>query len=166
MELTLQKEQFSKAFVHAISTVAGYKAATPTEIDDDSVDYMVSATGGNGTIRSPKLEMQLKCTAVPSLLDDGLHFPLEIKNYNDLIPVNLQVPRILVVVIVPASVSEWILQSEDELSMRKCAYWISLRGFPVSGNETNQTVILPNDQLMTVEALTSIMNRIAAGDLP
>jgi hypothetical protein len=166
MNLTLQKEQFSKAFVHAISTVAGFKAGTPPEIDDDSVDYAVSATGGNGTLRSPKLEMQLKCTETPSISADGLHYPLKIKNYRDLIPANLQVPRILVVLNVPDIVASWINQTPAELALHHCAYWVSLRGLPPSDNDTTVTVTLPSAQLLTVTSLTAIMGRIAAGGLP
>jgi len=38
------------------------------------------------------------------------------------------VPRILVVVTVPAVAQEWLSQSEEEMVLRHCGYWISLRG--------------------------------------
>ena len=62
MDLAQQKQEFSKAYVKAIAAAAGYATQEPT-VDDDSVDLGVVARGGGGTVRSPRLDLQLKCTA-------------------------------------------------------------------------------------------------------
>lgn len=75
-------------------------------------------------------------------------------------------PRILVVVLVPENLEDWLQQSESEICMRNCAYWVSLRGQPERQNTTNITVELPRSNQLTVEALKSIMQRLSQGGLP
>ncbi|TMQ03029.1 MAG: DUF4365 domain-containing protein [Deltaproteobacteria bacterium] len=61
MHVRHQQEEFSRAFIYAISAAAGLKfnhAATP---DDDSVDVTISTRGLRGTTRSPRLDIQTKC---------------------------------------------------------------------------------------------------------
>ncbi|TMQ03035.1 MAG: DUF4365 domain-containing protein [Deltaproteobacteria bacterium] len=52
------------------------------------------------------------------------------KNYDDLRHTDYVTPRILVVVFVPEQVADWTTHTEQELTMRYCAYWASLRGLP------------------------------------
>ncbi|MCW6049836.1 DUF4365 domain-containing protein [Lyngbya sp. CCAP 1446/10] len=57
-------------------------------------------------------------------------------------------------------------QSEDEMCMRYCTYWVSLRGLPERLNTANVTVELSRSNQFTVEALKSIMQRLSQGGLP
>ncbi|MGB3655945.1 MAG: DUF4365 domain-containing protein [Rivularia sp. (in: cyanobacteria)] len=61
MEISQQKEQFSYAYLQAVTSVAGYSLYRPT-VDDDSVDWGIAAKGIIGRIRAPRLELQLKST--------------------------------------------------------------------------------------------------------
>jgi hypothetical protein len=56
--------------------------------------------------------------------------------------------------------------SEDELALRKCAYWQSLRGAPTTGNGSGATVYLPKVQMFTPQALTEIATRLSRRDFP
>ncbi|HEX2225077.1 MAG TPA: DUF4365 domain-containing protein [Thermoanaerobaculia bacterium] len=165
MELPNQKEQFSAAYVRAIASVAGYAVSRP-EVDDDSVDLTLSARGGNGSLRSPKLDIQLKCTARRSSGGPVLRFPLKRKNYDDLRGHDFLVPRILVVVTVPEKLPEWLVQSEEQLSLRHCGYWLSLREAPATRNEASVTVEISRENLLSVETLARIMKGIAQGEKP
>ena len=55
---------------------------------------------------------------------------------------------------------------EESLALRHCGYWFSLRDMPPSDNETGQTIHIPRAQQFTVDALTGMMERLGAGDLP
>jgi hypothetical protein len=164
MDRKQQKEQFSQAYVQAIAACAGFAWSKPS-VDEDSVDLMLSQRGGRGTIRSPRLEIQLKCTEKEAILGEDGTFPFSIprKNYDDLRDITLHVPRILVVVFVPADVEDWLSQKEEELVMRRCGYWANLRGRPESQNEHGQTIRIPNNQRFTVAALQGIMERVGEG---
>jgi len=161
-----KKEQFANAYVRAVAAVSGYTCYKP-EPDTDSVDWGIAAIGGNGTRRSPRLELQLKCTAHGSFGDDNcLHYPLKLKNYNDLRPSNLMVPRLLVVVTIPEDISDWLVQSEDQMILRRCGYWLSLKGLPDTTNENKVTVPLPRSNIFSVESLNAMMSRIENGGDP
>jgi len=164
MDINQQKEQFSITYIRAIATVAGYSLYRP-EVDNDSVDLGIVSRGGTGKILSPRLELQLKCTARDLLEENYIKYPLNLKNYNDL-KINALVPRILVVVLVPDEITDWIKQTEDELCLRYCAYWVSLRGMPNTENTTNVTIELPRTNQFTPDALQGIIQRISFGSLP
>jgi hypothetical protein len=84
---------------------------------------------------------------------------------NDL-KINALVPRILVVVLVPEKITDWIKQTEDELCLRYCAYWVSLRGITDTENTTSVTIEIPRSNQFTPLSLQAIIERISFGDLP
>ncbi len=160
-----QKEQFSVAYTRAVIATAGFKVYRE-DVDDDSVDIGVARRGGNGTVRSPHCDIQLKCTSQHVLKETDIHFPLPLKNYDDLRATDLHVPRILVIMLVPEPVSEWLEQDETALRLHRCAYWRSLRGEPETNNSTSVTISVPCGNIFGVAALEDIMNRIGQGDQP
>ncbi|HKX29568.1 MAG TPA: DUF4365 domain-containing protein [Blastocatellia bacterium] len=163
MHITQRKEQFSRAYIHAVASVAGYALYKP-EVDDDSVDCGIAARGGQGTFRSPRLELQLKASSRDIIREDRIAFPLEIKNYNDLRVENVLVPRILVVVIVPEDINYWLIQNENEMCLKHCGYWMSLSGMKETRNKGTITVSLPRDRQFTAETLQKIMECIGRGE--
>jgi len=168
MDRNVQKEQFSNAFLYAVASKTGYSLYKPS-VDDDSVDWGIKGYRRSGVPKLPQLELQLKCTAQSSLLQgDHLKFDLKIKNYDDLRATQneLCVPRILVVVLVPDDVDKWLTQSENELIMYRCAYWVSLSGKPFVTNKGTVRVTLPRINLFTVDALECLMTNIGQGVWP
>ncbi len=165
MDLNAQKEQFSVAYVRAVAAVAGY-ATGKFDVDDDSVDLTLAERGGRGTVRSPRLDLQLKCTDQDNLRDDRLAFELSLKNYEELRPINLATPRILVVVLVPNDVTQWLQHSEQELVLRRCGYWISLRGLPETSNTASVTIDIPRRQVFTPDTVRRIMETVGNGGAP
>jgi hypothetical protein len=79
---------------------------------------------------------------------------------------NFAIPRILVVVVIPEKIEDWLTQSEAELCIRYCGYWVSLRGMPETGNKTAVTITLSKSHQFTVTALQSIMHNISQGVQP
>ncbi len=157
-----QKQQLSIAYVHAVAARAGFACERP-KVDDDSVDLQIGASGAvhdEAVIRSPRIELQLKSTAQDHLSNGHLAFPLPIKNYDDLRGETL-VPRLLVVFQLPEDSSRWLEQTEEQMISRRCAFWLSLRGEPETKNTKTVTVRLPRENIFTVEALRSLMTRVA-----
>ncbi|NJK76628.1 MAG: DUF4365 domain-containing protein [Microcoleus sp. SU_5_6] len=151
MELNQRKELFSKAYVRAVAAVAGCSVDQP-EDDYDSIDLRIKARSIQGAVSYPQLDLQLKCTSRDILDANCIRYPLILKNYNDL-RINCQIPRILVVVLVPENIAEWLEQSEQQMSIKYCAYWVSLRGFSATGNIRSVTVELPRNNLFSVTAI-------------
>jgi hypothetical protein len=165
MHIDQRKEQFSRAYVLAVAAAAGYAWYQPS-VDDDSIDLGLAARGGSGTIRSPRLELQLKCHAAETPSGSQFSHDLKIKNYEDLRDATVLVPRLLVVVLVPEDVASWVNATEAELTMRRCGYWISLRGLPPTTNLNTVAVSIPRAQVFHPESLRTVMGRIGQGGMP
>jgi hypothetical protein len=143
MYIAAQQEQFSKAFVRAIAAVAGCNV-TACEVDDDSIDLGLAANRSFGIdARAPRLDLQLKCLST----DDGqgarLPYDVKKKNYDDLRDPTVHVPRVLVVCCVPQEVSDWLHETPEATAMRRCAYWLSLRGMPPTENAVKCRLHIP-----------------------
>jgi hypothetical protein len=161
MARTAQQEGFGDAYLLAIAGVAGC-ATSLRRPDDDSIDWTLSCR----LPLRPKLDIQMKTTATANDGGDTIQYPLKVKNYNDLIITDILVPRILILVILPPKIEEWLALSPTELILRRCSYWTSLRGRPTSDNEYTVTVPIPRANMFTVEALCGMMARINEGGAP
>ena len=160
MDLSQRKEQFSRVYVRAIATVAGFNIYQP-EVDDDSIDLGIAGRIAFDMPRPPRLELQAKCTSGEVVHAERIVYRLELKNYNDLRTIDLIVPRILVVVHVPQDESEWLHQSEKELVLRHCAYWMSLRGMEETRNRSKVTIQLSRGNIFSVANLRALMTQVA-----
>ncbi len=120
MDLSQRKEQFSRAYIHAIATVAGFTLYEP-KVDDESVDLGIAGRIASDIPRPPRLEIQLKCTSDKIIKGKDIVFSLKRKNYDDLRHDDLIVPRLLVVLVVPRKDDDWLTHNETETTIRHCA---------------------------------------------
>jgi hypothetical protein len=160
VHLTARIERFSLAYIAAVAASAGYELLE-SSVDLDSVDGMLrSATGAR-----PRIEFQAKGSTQSLLKADHIAYPLSRKNYDELRPATI-IPRFLFVVLLPDDEMAWLSHSEDELALRHCGYWLSLRGFRQVDNEQSVTVHLPRAQQLTVDQLRRLMARAEDGPVP
>lgn len=160
----IQKEEFSIAYIHAIAALAKCNVGN-WRIDNDSVDISLRASvpDGRQTIY-PQIDIQLKCTDQEIFFEDGIHFPLKIKNYNDLTARVIN-QRLLVVVCVPEGVENWAEQNFEKLSLKKCGYWSAPSRFPISENQTVVTLKIPYENIFSSDNLIKAMKIIADGGI-
>ncbi|MBM4778402.1 MAG: DUF4365 domain-containing protein [Archangiaceae bacterium] len=160
------KSEFSIAYVSAIAHAGGYFVQLPNRMrDGDGVDIEIFQRGGGGVVRGPRLDLQLKATAkVPET--DPFFIDLPLKNYTELISVDHQVPRILVVMQVPEDRADWATASPEQLVLRQCAWWLSLRGANDSQNDATQRVWVAKKNVFSMTALEAIMTKIRLGGFP
>jgi Domain of unknown function (DUF4365) len=152
--------------LHAVATAADVKVGK-WDVDDESVDATLGLPGAGGRLRLPKLDVQLKCTSQSLLRNDGVHFPLKRKNYDDLREATPILPHILVVLVVPEPVEEWLtFVREERMCLHRHAWWMSLAGAEERAGVETPTVTLPRAQVFDVAALTGIIGRIARGEHP
>ena len=160
MDLSQRKEQFSRAYVHAIASVAGFTLYEP-RVDHESVDLGIAGRVASDIPRPPRLELQLKCTSDKIVKGKYVIFSLKRKNYDDLRLDDLIVPRLLVVLSVPKKEEDWLKHSETETTIRHCAYWASLRGMEDKKARTKVSISFPRTNLFCVEALRELMRRVS-----
>jgi hypothetical protein len=159
-----EKDVFSRAYLFAIAAAAGLMVEFPSR-DAESVDAQIRPLSASQFPRSPRLEVQLKCSSDVRLRrPDGIHFELEQKNYDDLRK-DAVVPKLLVVVLVPSEFP--YLHSFPHLAILKySAYWKSLYGLPSNGNKRSTTVEIPWVNRLTPEALRTILSDFERGRFP
>ena len=131
MDENEQKQQLSIAYLHAVASAAGF-ACQATGVDNDSVDRTLVARGwlhDKAVLRSPKIDVQLKSLARDPLKEDeaALNFRLNRKNYDELRH-RAQVPRLLVVLLLPRQPEQWVEQNDEQMISRYAAYYVSLAG--------------------------------------
>jgi Domain of unknown function (DUF4365) len=166
LHITQQQEQFSNAYLLAVATIAGLKLAKPG-VDDDSIDFIISGKDFSGTYSRPQLDVQLKCHMRREAIgEDGFTYPLKIKNYNDLRVTDVLAPRLLIVVVVPDQVTDWLAQSDNEARIKYCGYWQSMRGMGDTQNTSTVSISIPRSHRLDADSLTDLMQRIASGETP
>lgn len=157
------KEQLSYAYLHAIASRARFGCDRPSA-DRDSVDATISARGSlaaDSLLRSPKLDFQLKATAIPALTSDSFAFELKMKNYEDLRDNSRHVPLLLAVFVMPEEEAHWLTHTEDTLMTRRCMYWCNLKGFAESANVATQTVTVSRRNMLTPDSLRQLLVRVS-----
>ena len=166
------ESELSYAYLHAVASQAGVACEVAGRHEDNAgVDARLVGWGPfkNGGYRNEvDIKVQLKATVKPpAMIDDAYAYSLAgISRYDDLRSETVSTPRILIVLFLPTSSSEWITHTEDALSLHKCAYWVSLRKAPASANKHAHTVYLPKSQRFDAAGLTALMSSISRNTIP
>jgi hypothetical protein len=163
-----QQEEFSYAFVHAITAAAGYSYTQASRmLDIIDVDAVIHQNGAKGKAKFSPLYLQVKSSSQNLVQQDNIYYDLEVADYNALSSEEeFSNPFILVVVLVPKDQTDWIVQSQQELCLKDCAYWLFLGGNKPTNNTTQIRIHIPRSQQLTVSSLQGIMKRIRSGAKP
>ncbi|MGL6284520.1 MAG: DUF4365 domain-containing protein [Microcoleaceae cyanobacterium] len=161
MQINQQKEEFSYAYVYTISINAGYSFQITTRpLDAEGIDAVITGIGPMGSIRHPRLDLQIKSTSQNLIDGEYIKFPLTKKNYDELRLDKPFVPRLLILVLLPNQPNDWLKQTPQELCLKSCGYWVSIRGYPPMPNKNTVTIQIPRDQVFSPQSLVEIMQRI------
>ena len=87
---------------------------------------------------------------------------LDVKTY-DYLRTTGSLPRLLVVLIMPAGRSRSLTQSPNELAIRHCAYWLSLASHPATTGARTVRVAIPLANIFSVEAVRRSRNTSEKG---
>jgi hypothetical protein len=153
---------FSYAYIQAVASVAGYSVCPKNRaIDNAGLDLTIEVPGEVGEYLFPRIDAQVKCTAAESIYHENcIKYPLPVRNYQILISTKALTPLILVVVLVPKNLQDWITITEEDILMKKCGYWVSLKGNLTTENKEKITVDLPRQNLFTPDSLQTMMEKI------
>jgi len=107
--------------------------------------------------------IQAKATSRNVIGRDGrqLRSPLPIRDYDSLR--NFTRPIILILVLLPDDETQWLTQTDAELCLRYCAYWLSLEGRPEVGNSSSVTVHIPTTNVFSSSQLADLMDKALSG---
>lgn len=153
-----REEALSRVYARAVAAVAGYVTAD-ADFDRDGVDLRIQSGGA----MRPALDLQLKATINLRASPDGHYrFPLNRRNY-DLLRMETQTPRLLVVLDLPRKEERWATISAKKLVMRRRAYWLSLRSCEATDNQSSITVRIPMRNVFDVDNLKALMDQSRRG---
>jgi hypothetical protein len=111
------------------------------------------------------LDFQLKASINVDFEEEAVKYNLEVKNYNDLIDEEIGTPRILILYMLPQDKKKWINVNFDGMLLKGPAWWCILNGEPASSNLHTKTIRIPRSQLLTIDSLTELMNKVRKGEL-
>ena len=148
------QEQMSWAFVRAVVFRAGYRLSLPV-VDDHGIDGTIESYGGG--LR--RVDFQLKATTQFQLAGSSVGYDLRVANYNQLIRED-DVPRVLILLLMPGDDTQWLIQSEDQLCLRKCAYWADLMGKVPSTNTSTVRIHIPTVNMFDQTGLQSMFSQM------
>jgi len=161
------EEGLGRAYIMAISNRAGLTCEFP--LSDFGIDGTISNISiledGRRFHDSFKIDFQLKSSINVELKDDVIKYALEVKNYNDLINTNVGMPRILILFKLPQDRNTWLSINEEEMVLKNCAWWCSLRGNEPTPNTSNKTIDIPRSQILTPETLRGLMDSVKRGEV-
>jgi hypothetical protein len=155
------ESELSLAYLHAVAAEASFSVTVP-HIDSDGVDAIVAGKGyllPESSSYSPRIEVQLKASFNAAPNDEGkIPFVLSGKNYEEL-RAKTMVPRLLVLLALPADRLQWLIHEPERLILQKCAYFLNLKGLPARPDVESPTVYLPIVNMLTSVSLTELMIR-------
>ncbi len=149
------QEQLSRAYTRAVIFRAGFRLSNP-EVDDHGIDGTVVDPDRRGVNR---VDFQLKASMAYQVRNDTIAYDLRVEDYNRLI-IEDDVTRILILFIMPDDDVQWLIQSEDELCLRTCAYWVSLMGMTRSRNSSTRRVYLPAGNVFDQDGLRDMFRQL------
>lgn len=160
-----KKEEFSLVYVSAVSAMEGF-AFEVIRRDRDSVDAVIRSNKklrNESVINFVNIEVQLKATSVPVISEGILKFVLPLKNYNDLRARSTS-QRFLIVFVLPPNEADWLSLTTDQLILKKCSYWFSLKGMGETTNEDSVTINIPEANIFDNNKLKQILTSISTGE--
>ena len=153
-----REEALSRVYARAVAASAGYVTGD-TDFDRDGVDLRIQSGGA----MRPARDLQLKATINLTLSPDGHYrFPLNRRNY-DLLRMETQTPRLLVVLDLPREEEQWVTITADELVLRRRAYWLSVSSYEATDNRSSVTVRVPVKNVFDVASLRTLMDQSRRG---
>lgn len=135
------------------------------DVDIERVDYTVRQVARHRTYSSAQVDVQMKCTSQDVLQSDGVHWPLTRDHYDRLRDTETYNHKILVVLVVPENLLEWVRTEPGHMLAQGHAYWVCLEDAPPVTTQS-KTVVLPQSQVFNVEQLLGILQRVGNGGKP
>ncbi len=171
--LNHQKESLARAYIQAIAGRCGMMCAYSEfdygiDVKVQDVKVRIDQRGGEDFARYIEsgfgIAVQAKSTIDAIIEDDAVAYDIEAKSFNDLRDPEVGEPRILVLLVLPDNENEWLDFNEEQLTLRRCVYWHSLKGEPATNNKTRIRIRIPRTNLFDVTALRTMMERRKNGE--
>jgi hypothetical protein len=162
-------ECLSKNYLETVANKAGYFSLHGKDFGTDLHVCKATRIDRGGKIRllnsGRQIQIQLKSVLEHNVnvADKDVHYNLEAKNYDDLIDRRNEsgsvIPLILVVFIFPSKEDDWVAVTEDDLRLKRHAYWF----YPdanqtYTSNDASQVIKIPKSNRIDLDFFPMIFN--------
>ena len=167
-------EELSKSYLETIANGAGYFNAVSRDYGTDLTIRKANYCPVKRRYLTIGKSVDIQVKAVTERYVQGINEPeitnvkyaLEAKNYNDLVvranERGVCMPLILCVVVIPDNRDEWYSLTEEELIIRRCAFWYRIEpGTPETTNTSNVTITIPKTNLISDEFYDEVFNSLS-----
>lgn len=162
---TQQQEAFQRAYLQAIVSAAG---CTVAHWDvDDGIDAMIKhRSAQHKGSRDHFLQIQLKATGTlsPGGPEGTVSAQFSEDRYELFAETDPTIHKIVVIMIQPKGVAEWLAASHDSLAIRHCSYWVNIAG--TTPSSSRPYVHAPRANVFDDLSLCDMMQRIGQGGAP
>ncbi len=153
-----RQETLSRAYIRTIAAQAGVICGDMvqdfgTDMFLRGVEQLDQQYFDNG----PQLDLQLKSTFRAEVRETKVLYDLEVRSYNWCRQEVVTQPRFLVLLVLPQDESQWLTQSIDEMILRRCAFWRSLRGEASTDNQSTIRITIPLTNVFSVSTVRGWM---------
>jgi len=163
-----QKEGISRAYALAVGSCAGMNCQIGFSFDYKvdgcyrEVDYHPDGEMNDSGFQ---IDFQLKASKNVVVEEQEVIYDLDVRNFKHLIKGNRGIPKILVLLKLPADKNDWITICEDYTKLRNCAWYCSLVGEEPTKNTSKRRIRIPRSQILTPESLKLLMESVKRGEL-
>jgi hypothetical protein len=154
----LRQEMLSWAYVRAVAARAGVNTSAPDL--DFGFDMLLRGLESDALgVRDsgPQIDVQLKSTTQAEVREQTVVYDLEARAYRLLREPKVARMRLFVLMVLPDDEQLWLNQTESELLLRRCAYWLSLRGAPDTASGRSVRLFIPRANVFDAPALQRLM---------
>lgn len=166
-------EEISKSFLETIASRQGYFNATSRDYGTDLTIRKANLcpTRRRYLTSGKAIDIQIKAVSeryIRYYADSSktyIKYDLEVKNYNDLIDRANEngafIPLILAVFVMPENNDEWLSLNEEELILRKCAFFYQIPTDAIPSENTQTIAIeIPKENKIGLDFYNNIFNSL------
>lgn len=165
---TKNQEEISVCYFNAIAAKAN-TIVNRRNRDEDGIDVNVSKTIiiEDDIPFVAEVNFQIKSVYSKNFYGDvggnKIYYDLKSKNYNDLVRESA-IDRYLVLLILPEDNTQWVTENSDSLMIKKCMYYLSLRGNKPTNNKETVRVFFPTENVFDSSHLQALLEKSANGE--
>ena len=161
-----RQEALCRAYVQAVAALAGVGTSRP-ELDY-GIDMSLRVIHQHENLHQDahvQLDLQLRSTTRANVTDTQVSYDLDVRTY-EYLRQRSPIHCILVLLILPEDEALWLSQSAEDLTIRHCAYWVSLEGAEPTTATSSIRITIPRTRIFSVQAVRAMMDRVMQGEEP
>jgi hypothetical protein len=162
-----RQEALCRAYVQAVAARAGMSLGM--SFPDDGIDLSlldIDQDDGQRWESGYRIEVQAKSVSQAVAGGPSIRYDLDVRAFNVLRTASPKAARILVVLLLPSDESQWLAQTEAEMTIRHCAYWLSLAGRASSPNRRSVRLLIPRANVFPPAAVRDMIAQLKTGGSP